>query len=54
MMDAKKVDTETVEYLRELVTALDNAFISSWQSTAAWQTQLDAARDYLSRIGAPA
>jgi len=30
--------------LRDLVHALDNAFISSWQSTAAWQAQLDAAR----------
>jgi hypothetical protein len=34
-------------YLRDLVEALDGAFISSWQSTAAWQKQLDAARDYL-------
>jgi len=53
-MDAKKFDAETVEYLRDLVKALDNAFISSWQSTSAWQAQLDAARDYLDRIGAPA
>jgi hypothetical protein len=34
-------------YLQELVTALDGAFVSSWQTTAAWQTQLDAARQYL-------
>jgi hypothetical protein len=33
--------------LVELVAALDNAFISSWQSTADWQTQLDAARAVL-------
>lgn len=36
------------EYLlSELVKALDNAFISSWQSTHAWQVQLDDAREYL-------
>ena len=33
--------------LAALVHALDNAFISSWQSTAAWQTQLDDARAVL-------
>lgn len=37
------------ELLAELVKALDNAFISTWQSTAAWQKQLDAARDYVER-----
>ena len=36
------------EYLlAELVKALDNAFISSWQSTAAWEKQLDEAREFL-------
>jgi hypothetical protein len=40
-------DAEALPYLRELVSALDGAFISSWQSTAAWQTQLDAAREWL-------
>jgi hypothetical protein len=34
-------------YLQELVTALDGAFVSSWQTTAAWQAQLDAAKQYL-------
>ncbi|MBO9679519.1 MAG: hypothetical protein J7556_14855 [Acidovorax sp.] len=38
---------DAIELLRALVDALDNAFISSWQSTAAWQKQLDAARDWL-------
>jgi len=38
---------DAVELLRALVDALDNAFISSWQSTAAWQAQLDAARAWL-------
>lgn len=40
------------EYLlSELVKALDNAFISTWQSTAAWQKQLDEAREFLQRQG---
>lgn len=34
-------------HLQALVTALDNAFISTWQSTAAWQKELDAANEYL-------
>ena len=34
-------------YLANLVEALDGAFISTWQSTHAWQKQLDTARDYL-------
>ena len=38
----------SAEYLlRELVKALDEAFISTWQSTAAWQKQLDEARAFL-------
>ena len=36
-------------YLADLVQALDGAFISSWQSTAAWQKELDAAREYLTQ-----
>lgn len=40
-------DKDAVELLRELVKALDKAFISTWQSTAAWQKELDAAREYL-------
>lgn len=46
-MTAKEKDAETL--LRELATALDNAFISSWQSTWAWQKQLDAALEFLGR-----
>ena len=38
---------ESTRLLQELVEALDRAFISSWQSTAAWQSQLDAGRAYL-------
>lgn len=36
--------------LTELVTALETAFISSWQSTAAWQLQLDRARNLLDEL----
>lgn len=40
-------ESDAVMHLRALVTALDNAFISSWQSTAAWQKELDLAKDFL-------
>lgn len=39
--------TEAEQLLQALVTALDAAFISSWQSTAYWQGELDDAREYL-------
>ena len=39
------------EILSELVVALDNAFISSWQSTARWQKQLDRALEFLAQGG---
>jgi hypothetical protein len=42
--------TVTEHLLRELVDALDRAFISSWQSTAAWAKQLDAARNHLAEL----
>lgn len=35
------------ELLVDLTQALDNAYISSWQTTAAWQEQLDAALEFL-------
>ena len=38
------------QLLADLVKALDSAFISSWQSTAHWREQLDAAREYLDRL----
>ena len=38
---------EQLRVARALVTALDNAFISSWQSTAGWQKELDEARKAL-------
>ena len=40
-------DAEALPYLRDLVQALDGAFISSWQSTHAWQKQLDEAKKWL-------
>ena len=42
---------EPVVLLSNLVNALDNAFISSWQSTHHWSKQLDEARDYLATHG---
>jgi hypothetical protein len=38
---------ETIRLLKNLVNSLDNAFISTWQSTCYWSKQLDEARDYL-------
>lgn len=42
-------EADTREHLSALVEALERAFISTWQSTAAWQKELDAAREYLNR-----
>lgn len=42
--------TEAERLLQSLVAALDAAFISSWQSTAYWQGELDEAREYLERL----
>lgn len=41
--------TEAETLLKQLAEALDNAFISTWQSTSAWQSQLDAALAYFDR-----
>ena len=38
------------QLLKELAEALNNAFISTWQSTAPWQKQLDAANAYLEKL----
>lgn len=43
----ERKDCTPVALLRALVAALDGAFISSWQTTAAWQQELDAAREWL-------
>lgn len=42
--------TVAEQLLKELVWALDNAFISTWQSTHHWGEQLEAAREYLENI----
>ena len=42
----------TILVLKELVEALDGAFISVWQSTAAWQKQLDTARSLVEELKA--
>ena len=39
-----------IQLLADLVKALDSAFISSWQSTSAWQKQLDTAKEYLEKL----
>lgn len=41
-----------IEALRELVSAMDSAYISSWQSTATWAKQLDVARAALAEYDA--
>lgn len=43
-----EVKTESFDLLKALVEALDKAYISSWQSTAAWQKELDDAREFIS------
>lgn len=42
--------TVAEQLLESLVKALDSAFISSWQSTAHWEKELDEARQYLEQI----
>lgn len=41
--------TEAEYLLKELINALDNAFMSQWQSTHAWKYQLEAAEEYFYR-----
>ena len=42
-----EVNSESFQKLKALVEALDKAFISSWQSTAGWQKELDEARQFV-------
>lgn len=37
----------SADLLAELAGAVDGAFISTWQSTADWQKQLDRAKEHL-------
>ena len=46
----KQSYSESFALLENLVHALDNAFISSWQSTAAWQKELTAGLDYVKLV----
>lgn len=51
-LDAERASADRLlVVMRELVEALDGAFISSWQSTAAWQKQLEAARETVKKEG---
>lgn len=38
------------ELLKNLVDALDSAFISTWQTTADWDKQLNEAREYVDSL----
>jgi len=47
MSTRNETETDSFQHLKSLVEALESAFISSWQSTAAWQKQLDEAREFI-------
>lgn len=49
-LSAPVLSCDAVDCLRQLVDALDNAFISSWQSTSGWEKQLDQARALLAEV----
>lgn len=42
--------TKAEQLLKDLAEALDGAFISTWQTTSAWQKELDAAMEYVKDI----
>lgn len=43
-------EKDALPLLADLVKALTNANISSWQSTAAWDKELAAAQQYLDEM----
>ena len=43
-------EKDALPLLADLVKALTNANISSWQSTAAWDKELAAAQQYLAEM----
>lgn len=47
VMAMSGLQKNALEHLRQLATALDGAFISTWQSTAAWRKPLDEALAFL-------
>jgi len=49
MTDTEKL-ARSDTLLRELVQALDSAHISSWQTTAGWQKQLDEAKAHINEL----
>ena len=49
--EGKEAMTEAEELLVDLARTLDTAFISTWQSTAAWQKELNAALAYIKENG---
>mgnify|MGYP003597877444 FL=1 len=44
------MNKDAIELLKSLTEALNNAYISSWQSTAAWSEELEAANDFLESL----
>ena len=38
------------QLLDDLVKALDSTYWSSWQTTASFENQLDAAREYVEKL----
>lgn len=40
----------TAQHLRDLVEALDDAFLLTWKNPAPWQKALDAARDHIEQL----
>ena len=49
--EGEEAMTDVEELLVDLAKALDNAFISTWQTTAAWQKELNAALAYIKENG---
>lgn len=45
------MNKDAIEILRNLTEALNNAYISSWQSTVAWSQELEAANAFLESLG---
>lgn len=48
--DSVSAEAEAIALLTNLAKALDAAFISSWQSTAYWQGELDDALEFLKEL----
>ena len=44
------MNKDAIELLKNLTEALNSAYISSWQSTAAWSQELEAANVFLESL----